>query len=336
MQPRGQPKARRSRSPRTPASRRSSTAACASSSQRRRRLGAVSPKGGPASIAPIRRLPNLRNVVGSFGDSMVGLHTYYHAKDLRADGRAHRARRPTSRTSSRSTAARACGTTAATRLPPRPARAHHTCPVVDNYRGETDPRKLPLVHRPVSLGAAAPRPGRARPPSGPGHPRRRLRHRAASTSRSDIEFDNVTVWCGTYGMRATGAQRLRLHRCGVYGNSPPWPTRVDAGLQQLPRPARSATSPGYNTHALLVAEANGEFDVYRFPFNDDWEIAYCEFTDAGADGLYLGGVNVQFHHNLRRQHDRRRHLPQPDVPAPRRTCAAGRSCTSIRTISAAP
>ena len=49
--------------------------------------------------------------------------------------------------------------------------------------------------------------------------------------------------------------------------------------------------------ALLVTGANREFDVYCFPFNDDWEIAHSEFTE-GSDGLYLGGVGLRFHHNL--------------------------------------
>ena len=76
---------RRSRSAPIRASRRSSTAASASSSSRRRPPGRPYAGGGKDEYRSTRAYPNLRHVVGSFGDSMIGLNTYYHAQDLRAE-----------------------------------------------------------------------------------------------------------------------------------------------------------------------------------------------------------------------------------------------------------
>jgi hypothetical protein len=40
-----------------------------------------------------------------------------------------------------------------------------------------------------------------------------------------------------------------------------------------------------------------ESDVFAMPQNDDWEISYCTFSN-GHDGVYNGGLNCKFHHNL--------------------------------------
>jgi hypothetical protein len=111
-----------------------------------------------------------------------------------------------------------------------------------------------------------------------------------------IELDNVTVWCGADGMRAIGLRNLRMIGCGVYGNVPPWSFRTDTSLRARPGvPTRDITR--LNTHALLVPGSMRESDVYAMPQNDDWDISYCTFSN-GHDGVYLGGLNVRFHHNL--------------------------------------
>jgi hypothetical protein len=112
----------------------------------------------------------------------------------------------------------------------------------------------------------------------------------------DIELDNVTVWCGTYGIRAIGTGPLRLVRCGFYGSVAPWTFRTDGSKRDYPgRPHRNISR--LNTHAVIEIEAGRESSVYHTPYNDNWEIAYCDFTDA-HDGVYLGAINVRFHHNL--------------------------------------
>ena len=73
------------------------------------------PAAARASIARRSAIPNLRNVVGSFGDSMVGLQTYYHAIDLRASSELIDWEKPERAWQHRHQAAlvraRACGTT---------------------------------------------------------------------------------------------------------------------------------------------------------------------------------------------------------------------------------
>lgn len=240
-----------------------------------------------------RPYPNLRNVVGAFGDSMIGLQTYYHAEDFRA--------------SDETVAPNAQGTDV------RPlycgpgvwydratgylyARLQHThVEGFDNYRGQTDPRKLPLVIAPfrsvpLHLDQAEHVRFQDLVVRGGGY------DTVVLTQASDIELDNVTVWCGTYGLRATGTRRLNFYRSALYGGIAPWTTRFESGFNTYPgRTTRNITR--LNTHALLVTDAGREFSVYHYPFNDDWEIAYSEFTDA-SDGLYLGGVSMRFHHNL--------------------------------------
>jgi hypothetical protein len=253
-------------------------------------------EGGGGEYRSKRAYPNLRDVLGAFGDSRVGLHTYHHARDLRAanelwdweDGADPKTIdiKPLY-----------CGPGLwydrdAGRIHVRLAHTH--VPDVANYRGPTDPRKLPLVVAPfrsVPLLLDGARHVRFQDlvVRGGGYDTVVLRQCA------DVEFDNVTVWCGTYGMRVVGTHRLRLHRCALHGSVPPWSFRADTSLRSYPgRPYRDLTR--FGTHALLVPEAGREFEVFALPINDEWEIAYCDFTDA-HDGVYLGGINLRFHHN---------------------------------------
>ncbi|MBI1903086.1 MAG: DUF1565 domain-containing protein [Planctomycetia bacterium] len=255
--------------------------------------------GAAGEFRSARPYPNLRNVMGWFGDSMVGLQTYYHAHDLRAENQLVDWE-DWNNTAKSDLKPLYCGPglsyDAATGY--IYARLSHTAiPAVPNYRGQTDPRKLPLVIAPF----------RSVPLHLDGVRHMRLQDlvirgggydTVAIDQSNDLELDNVTVWCGTYGLRVTGTQRLKLHRCGVYGSIAPWLARGDTSLRSGGvRGDAHRNITRYNTHALLVAEAGREFSVYAFPLNDDWEISHCEFTE-GSDGLYLGGISMHFHHNL--------------------------------------
>jgi hypothetical protein len=251
------------------------------------------PGGAVGEYRSRRAYPNLRHVIASFGDSMVGLQSYYHAEDLRAT-------RETVEMNEQKTDVKPlyCGPGLwyDRRTGILHARLAHTnLSDMENYRGEQDPRKLRLVIAPyASLPLHL---------DGAEHVRFQdlvIRGGGYDTvvldQSSDIEFDNVTVWCGTYGLRATGARRLKFYRSALYGSIAPWTTRFESGFNTYPgRTQRDITR--LNTHALLVTAANPEFSVYHSPFNDDWEISYSEFTDA-SDGLYLGGVGMRFHHNI--------------------------------------
>jgi Protein of unknown function (DUF1565) len=252
--------------------------------------------GGPGEYRSARAYPNLRNVIGSFADTMIGLQTYNHVKDLRS--------------ANEFIDWQDWNNTKTTDLKPLycgpgvwydpgtgyiHARLAHThIEGVPRYQGETDPRKVPLILAPFrSVPLLV---------DGAAHVRFQdltIRGGGYDTvvldQAADIEFDNVVVWAGTYGLRATRTERLHIHHSALHGNAAPWTFRGDTSKRAYPgRPHRDITR--LNTHALLVADAGKEFSVYATPINDDWEIDHSDFTDA-HDGLYLGGINVRFHHN---------------------------------------
>jgi hypothetical protein len=240
-----------------------------------------------------RTYPNMRDMVGAFGDSFVGLETYWHLTDLR---------------SSNELADPAedggdlkplwCGP--GLHYNPRSGRIHvrlaHTqLAHVENYRGETDPRKLPLIIAPFRSIALL--------VDGGQHIKLQdliVRGGGYETvvveSGHDVDFDNVTIRGGTYCMRTANTTKLRFWRSAMYGNAPPWMFRGDGSLRN--RPGRGLRDIARLTcHALWTTDTGREFSVYAFPTSDDWEIGYSEFTDS-HDGLYLGGIGLKFHHNL--------------------------------------
>jgi len=242
--------------------------------------------------------PNLRHVLGSFGDSMIGLQTYYHAQDLRA-------------VNEFALPAKSGGEDAED-IPPlycgpgvwydretgyiycRLAHTHLPEPIA-NYRGPTDPREVPLILTPMRATTLL--------LDGAEHVHLKdlvIRGGGYTTVGLDharhIVMDNVVIYCGTYGLRAARTGPLKLYRCALYGNVAPWTFRSDGSKRDYPgRPYRNISR--LNTHALIEIEAGQESSVYATPLNDDWEFAYCDFTDA-HDGLYLGCINARVHHCL--------------------------------------
>lgn len=266
--------------------------------------------GEPAAdeYVSTRVYPNIRDVVGAFGDSMVGLKTYWHAKDLRSDSEfIHREdedgdiaplyagpgiwyNRETGRIHAR---------LAHTNLP-RTVSSHYAVevdfdPAQSNYRGETDPRELPLVVAafdsvPLFVSGAEHVRFEDMIIRGGGHDTVKLRH------ARDITFDNVTVFCGTYGLRAFGVERLEFYRSALHGNVPPWSFRSDKSYRARPgRGLRDTTR--LNTHGLLITEGREVSEVYYHPPNREWDVSYSEFTD-GFNGVFFTGEDMRFHHNL--------------------------------------
>lgn len=236
--------------------------------------------------------PNIRDVVGAFGDSDVGLQTYWHTLDLRspyllsqraAEGDVRAVYCGPGIYYDRQTGYIHC------RL------AHTDFQHFENYQGETDPRKLPLVIAPfrstvLHVDQAHHVKFQDLILRGGGY------ETVVVESGVDVDFDNVTIRGGTYCMRTNNTQRLRFYNSAMYGNAPPWSFRGDGSLRN--RPGRGLRDIARLTcHALWTTDTGREFSVYAMPCNDDWEIAYSEFTDS-HDGLYLGGINLRFHHNV--------------------------------------
>lgn len=241
---------------------------------------------------------NLRNLHGRFGDSMIGLQVYYYLEDLRGEryvgpgiwynkmtGHIHirlqhyqaegvvRARTDTIRT-----------------LLPSPLHELHS------YKGETDPRKLPLIVAPFhSVPLYIDRAQHVRFQDlvirGGGYDAVDIRH------GESLEFDNVTIYAGTYGLKARNTGPFKFHNSAIYGSVPPWSQRGETSLKEYPWREKAKNLTRLNTHALLVPAAGDEYSVYYYPYNNRWEISYSEFTD-GHDGPYLGDVDgAKFHHN---------------------------------------
>lgn len=250
-----------------------------------------------------RTYGNIRYALGSFGDSFVGLNTYYHPQDLRATSETW-VEKPKAADANPKVRQKAdiepvyCGPglwydPATSRIHVRLAHTH----LVNrpNYMGPTDARKVPLIVTPAHAI-----PLRL---DGANHVRFQdivLRGGGHDTvvceQCDDVKFDNLTVWCGANGIRGYGLRNFQMTRCGVYGNVPPWTFRTDTSLRARPGSGtRDITR--LNTHAMLVPSAMRENDVYAFPQNDHWDISYCTFA-GGHDGVYLGGLNLRFHHNL--------------------------------------
>jgi hypothetical protein len=266
------------------------------------------PGGAPGEYRSARPYRNVRDVVGRFGDSLVGLQTYWHAEDLRAaneqwvrDPAKPRMVRPVY-----------CGPglwydRATGYIHARLAHTHLDNPALADYRGETDPRRLPLLIAPfhavpLLVDQAM-------------HVRfQDLIIRGAGFNAVvldagvDVAFENVTVWAGTYGVRARSTGPLRFVDSAIYGMIPPWGSRDENSLHSgtpggfdpyVPPPAgeEARNIARLPTHALLVTEGSYEFEVFYYPHNHDWEIRNSEFAD-GHDGVYLSGHNIRFHHNL--------------------------------------
>lgn len=244
---------------------------------------------------------NIRDVVGLFGDSHVGLQAYWHKMDMRgSDG------------------ARYCGPgihydKITGRVHVRLAHTDMQHPEMPDYRGETDPRRLPLVIAPFNasplfVDQAMSVRFQDLVIRGGGHDVVKLRFGV------DIEFDNVTIYGGTYGLRSMGTGPFRFYHSAIYGMIAPWMTSAENALRTYTLdyydpflrehvPARyEGEAPGSRnvsrlpSHAVLVTESGGEYDVFRYPSNHTWDIAYSEFTD-GHDGVYLSGVDIHFRNN---------------------------------------
>jgi hypothetical protein len=265
-------------------------------------------EGAPGEYRSTRPHRNLRDVVGLFGDSNVGLQTYWHAMDLRADNELW-IDDPEKKIMVKPVY---CGPglwydKQTGYVHCRLAHTHLNVLGKANYRGETDPRKLPLVIAPFnSVPLFVDQAMHVRFQDlvirGGGF------NSVVLQQGVDLEFDNVVIFCGSYGLRSRGTGPLRFVHSAIHGMIPPWAWRTENSLFTYtpryydpfvppPKPTNERNVARLPTHAVLVTEGSYEFEIFYYPHNHDWEIAHSEFTD-GHDGVYLSGSNVSFHHNV--------------------------------------
>lgn len=227
--------------------------------------------------------PEVTNLLGLFGDSLVPLHGYRLWTDFRTSNEYF------SKLEAGKVEAGAgvyCGPglmydTKTGRIHVRLAHTTQKALGDNNYRGETDPRKLPLV-------VAGYRGGSPLRLDGCRYVRvqdlvvRGAREPAIAVEDSaNIEFDGVTAYGGKSAMQVRDTAGLRLWNCALRGIAAPWTFR--GSLKYRAIEARIFSASGW--------QPTGND-------NRDFELAYSEFTDC-VDGVFIGNVrNVQFHHNL--------------------------------------
>ena len=231
----------------------------------------------PGSWEPMWGIEDERPLaLGHFADSMVPLHGYRTAKDLRATNEFWHGKKDDP--------GLYCGpglwfNRDTGRIHAR--LAHHRLPGLGDraYRGETDPRKLPLVVA-VGFGDDVLR------LSGVRHVRiHGIVLRSATGSpmihvygSQDVYLDHLTIFGGFPALLVNASKGVRVTHSAFRGLAAPWSSRAHMKYR--------------GTASYQIVLQNNQ------PLNEDIEFAYCEFTD-DHDFAFLRFVrNLRFHHNF--------------------------------------
>ena len=219
-------------------------------------------------------------VFGNFGDSLVPLEAYRFHGDLRSDNPFWNVQNKVGDESFVYCGPGIFYDRETSRIHCRLAHTKLSGLSEDNYRGETDPRKLPLVIA-----------GSNRPPLELRDSQNvRLYDLVLRGSRKatlqirdcrNIELDGVTAYGGWAAMQVADTHGFRMQHSACRGIGAPWTFRGMLKYRSVEGRLFSAShwDPTGND-------------------NRDFEIRFCEFTDC-VDGVFLGNVRrVHFSHNL--------------------------------------
>lgn len=214
--------------------------------------------------------------LGHFADSMVPLHGYRTIEDLRS--------RNEFWTKDKNAGAVYCGpglwfNRQTKRIHIR--LSHHTLPGLGDraYRGETDPRQLPLVVA-VGFGRDVLRINGIR------HVRiEGLVLRGATGSplihvygSEGIHLDHLTAFGGFPGLLINASQNVQVTHSAFRGLAAPWSGRSHMKYR------------GTATYQIVLQNAR--------PYNENIEFAHCEFTDDHDFAFFRYAKNLRFHHNF--------------------------------------
>lgn len=147
------------------------------------------------------------------------------------------------------------------------------------YRGETDPRRLPLIVA-VGFGDDVLR------ISGVKHVRIQdvvLRGATGSPmihvyGSEGIELDGVTVFGGFPGLLINAAKNIRVTNCAFRGLAAPWTSRAHMKYRGTP------------SYQIILQN--------HLPLNENIEFAWCEFTDDHDFAFFRFANGLRFHHNF--------------------------------------
>jgi hypothetical protein len=232
----------------------------------------------PASWEPMWGVEDQRPLaLGHFADSLIPLHGYRTIEDLRS------ANEFQPRDKKAGGEGVYCGpgmwfNREANRIHIR--LAHHTLPGLGDraYRGETDPRKLPLI---VAAGFG----DDVLRINGIKHVRLEgLVLRGATGSplihvygSEGIHLDHLTIYGGFPALLINASQKVRVTHSAFRGLAAPWTGRAHMKYR--------------GTASYQIVLQNGQ------PVNEDIEFAHCEFTDDHDFAFLRYAKNLRFHHN---------------------------------------
>ncbi len=234
----------------------------------------------PAAWEPMWGIEDERPIaLGHFADSMVPLHGYRIAADLRATNELWTGGKNAMRDTGIYCGPGLWFNRETARIHLRLAHQKLDGMGDQAYRGETDPRKLPLV---VSVGFG----DDVMRVTGVKHVRvRGLVFRGATGSpmihvygSEGVELDHVTVFGGFPGLLVNASKNIRVTNSAFRGLAAPWSSRASMKYR--------------GTASYQIVLRNDQ------PTNENIEFAWCEFTD-DHDFAFLRDVkNLQFHHNF--------------------------------------
>jgi hypothetical protein len=234
----------------------------------------------PGSWEPLWGLEDERPLaLGHFADSMVPLHGYRIATDLRSSNEYWLGGKNDMRDTGLYCGPGLWFNRQTGRIHIR--LAHHRLEGLGEraYRGETDPRRVPLV---VAAGFGR----ELMRLTGVKHVRiRDLVVRGATGSAAisiygsqDVELDHVTVFGGAPALLIDASKNIRASHSAFRGLAAPWTSRAHMKYRGTP--------------SYQIVLRNDQ------PMNENIEFTFCEFTD-DHDFAFLRNVkNLQFHHNL--------------------------------------
>lgn len=235
------------------------------------------PDGAKGEYRSIRTFTGLGPLVqGHFADSMIPLHGYRHRSDMNSDNGYWTVKDKLNEKEPFNAGPGLWYDVKCQRIHCRLAHTNVKQLGDDNYRGETDPRKLPLV----VAGAGVPL-----TIDNSKHLRLRglvIRGGSRATveivKSEGIELDQMTVFGASPALKLAEVKGLKVTRSAIRGISAPWSSRAGHKYR------------GASAYLIVASPTpspcqNVEFDR-------------CELTDS-HDGPYIGTIkNVKIHHSL--------------------------------------
>lgn len=233
----------------------------------------------PGAWEPLWGIEELRPLaLGNFADSMVPLHSYRNVEDLRSTNEYWVAKKD------RGKAGVYCGpgvwfNRETERVHIRLAHTHMPGLGKRTYRGETDPRKLPLIIA-LGFGEDVLRVNGVRHVKIEG-----IVFRGATGSplihvygSQNILFDHIHAYGGFPGLLVNASQQIRVTHSAFRGLAAPWSGRSHMKYS--------------GTASYQIVFQNEQ------PLNENIEFAWNEFTDDHDFAFFRHVKNLQFHHNF--------------------------------------